>query len=68
MRHYYGLIASVFFIVKPINVTSDDIKRWHNTLVAIADFAINTEKAFIVSAVIISTIFALISESFFYSI
>ena len=66
VRHYYGLTASVFFlIVKPINATSDDIKRWHNTLVAIADFCDQYGKAFIISAVIISTIFALISGVLF---
>lgn len=66
VRHYYGRTASVFFlIVKPINATSDDIKRWHNTLVAIADFCDQYGKVFIITAVIILIIFALVSGILF---
>lgn len=66
VRHYYGVTASVFFlIVKPINATADDIKRWHNTLVSIADFCDQYGKVFIILAVIISTIFILISGLLF---
>jgi hypothetical protein len=66
VRHYYGVTASVFFlIVKPINATADDIKRWHNTLVSIADFCDQYGKVFIILAVIISTIFLLVSGLLF---
>lgn len=66
VRHYYGFTASVFFlIVKPINANVDDIKRWHNTLVAIADFCDQYGKVVIISAATILTIMAIVSGLLF---
>ena len=66
VRHYYGFTASVFFlIIKPINATADDIKRWHNTLVTIADFCDQYGKIIIITAVIISTILGMLSALLF---
>ena len=40
IRHHYGLNATIFFIiVKPTNATANDVRRWHNLMVEIADFS-----------------------------
>lgn len=66
VRHYYGFTASIFFlIVKPIDACADDVKRWHNTLVAIADFCDKYGKVVIILAAIILTIFAIFSGLLF---